>query len=265
MPLADLDTYQTAPHQPRSLLVRVFPWPELAFYLPVLRIVFRSSRMARRDRFGDDEWVGASLGIIRAMESVGMVLSVEGMEHFRGLTGPVVFVGNHMSTLETFVLPSIIQPVRPVTFVVKESLLTYPVFGPIMRSRNPVAVGRTNPREDLKAVLEGGQERLARGVSLIVFPQTTRTPVFDPGQFNTIGVKLAARAGVPVVPLALKTDAWGNGRRLKDFGRVDPGLPVHFRFGAPIVPEGKGTAAQESTVRFIQEALAEWQRELMGR
>jgi len=265
MPLAALDTYRTSPQHPRSLLARLSPWPEPAFYPPVLRIVFRASRLARQGRYGDDQWVESSQGIIRVMESVGMQLTVEGLEHLRGLDGPVVFVGNHMSTLETFVLPSIIQPVRPVTFVVKESLLTYPVFGPVMRSRNPVAVGRSNPREDLKAVLEGGQERLARGISLIVFPQTTRTPVFDPEQFNTIGVKLAARAGVPVVPLALKTDAWGNGRKLKDFGKVNPSLPVHFRFGAPIPPEGKGAAAQEATVRFIRDALAEWEEELRRR
>jgi 1-acyl-sn-glycerol-3-phosphate acyltransferase len=134
-----------------------------------------------------------------------------------------------------------------------------------MRARNPVAVGRTNPREDLKAVLEGGQERLGRGISLIVFPQTTRTPVFDLEQFNSIGAKLAARAGVPLVPLALKTDAWGNGRILKDFGRLDPSLPVHFRFGAPIAAEGKGAAAQEATVRFIREALGEWETEVVRR
>jgi len=164
MPLAALDTYRTSPQHPRSLLARLSPWPEPAFYPPVLRIVFRASRLARQGRYGDDQWVESSQGIIRVMESVGMQLTVEGLEHLRGLDGPVVFVGNHMSTLETFVLPSIIQPVRPVTFVVKESLLTYPVFGPVMRSRNPVAVGRSNPREDLKAVLEGGQERLARGI-----------------------------------------------------------------------------------------------------
>jgi len=265
MLLADRDTYRTAPQKPRSLLARLSPWPELAFYLPVLRIVFRSARLARRGRYGDDEWVEASRGIIRSMEAVGMELAVEGLNHLRVPTEPVVIIGNHMSTLETFVLPAMIQPVRPVTFVVKESLLTYPVFGPVMRSRDPVAVGRTNPREDLKAVLEGGQQRLARGISLIVFPQTTRTPVFDPEQFNSVGVKLAARAGVPVIPLALKTDAWGNGRMFKDFGRVNPGLPVRFRFGAPLSPEGKGTAAQETTVRFIRDALAEWEEELLRR
>jgi 1-acyl-sn-glycerol-3-phosphate acyltransferase len=94
-----------------------------------------------------------------------------------------------------------------------------------------------------------------------VFPQTTRTVSFDPAQFNTIGVKLAARAGVPVVPLALKTDAWGNGKWIRDFGPVDRSQPVHFRFGEPVAPEGKGARAQEITIEFIRKALAEWKHE----
>jgi 1-acyl-sn-glycerol-3-phosphate acyltransferase len=81
--------------------------------------------------------------------------------------GPVVFVGNHMSTLETFVLPCVIQPVNRVAFVVKESLLTTPFFGPVMRSRDPVVVGRKNPREDLKTVLEQGAEKIKNGISVI--------------------------------------------------------------------------------------------------
>jgi len=256
--IAEHDTYRT-PAGRRSAWTRLCPVPRVNLYLPVLGVVIRANRLARQDRYGDREWVHSSLTILRALEGTGMRVSVEGLEHLRALEGPAVFLGNHMSTLETFVLPGIIHPVRPVTFVVKGSLLTYPLFGPIMRSRDPVAVGRRNPREDLTAVLRGGAERLGRGISVIVFPQTTRTSRFDPAQFNTIGVKLAARAGVPVVPVALRTDAWGNGRWVKDFGPVHPDRPVHFRFGEPLVVEGKGAAAHEATVRFIQEALAEWE------
>jgi len=85
-----------------------------------------------------------------------------------------------MSILETFVLPCLIQPHRDVTFVVKESLITYPLFGQVMRSRQPVVVGRDNPREDLKTVLEEGQKRLEANISIIIFPQTTRSVEFDP-------------------------------------------------------------------------------------
>ena len=189
---------------------------------------------------------------------MGVSLEITGLNHLEGLDTACVFIGNHMSVLETFALPGTIRPYMPVTFIVKTSLLTYPVFGHVMRSRDPIAVGRTNPREDLRAVLEGGKERLARGISLIVFPQTTRSPAFDPAEFNTLGVKLAQRAGVPVVPMALLTDAWGTGKRFKDFGKIDPSRAVHLAFGEPMRIEGRGSDEHEAIVSFIQGKLKEW-------
>jgi 1-acyl-sn-glycerol-3-phosphate acyltransferase len=164
-----------------------------------------------------------------------------------------------MSALETFVLPVIIAPIKDATFVVKQSLVEYPVFKHVMRARNPVTVGRSNPRDDLKAVLEGGAERLKAGLSIIIFPQTTRTPVFYPDQFNSIGIKLAKRAGVPAVPFALKTDAWGNGNWLKDFGRIDPAKTVHFAFGKPLRIGDRGSEEHRQIVEFIQAKLKEWE------
>jgi 1-acyl-sn-glycerol-3-phosphate acyltransferase len=122
-------------------------------------------------------------------------------------------------------------------------------------------VTRTHPRQDFKTVLDEGAVRLGRGISIIVFPQTTRTEHFEPSQFNSIGVKLAKRAGVPIVPLALKTDAWGNGRRLKDFGRVDPTKGVHFSFGAPLWVTGRGAEAHQAVIRFIGDRMERWRAE----
>ena len=166
-----------------------------------------------------------------------------------------------MSTLETFMLPGIIRPHRAVTFVMKKSLVTLPFFGAVMRSRDPIVVGRTNPREDLTAVLEGGVERLKKGISIIVFPQSTRTPDFDPQHFNTIGVKLARKAGVPVVPLALKTDAWGTGKKLKELGPIKSGLPVRYKFAAPMDIHGNGREEQAFICDFIGTQLASWRKE----
>ena len=147
------------------------------------------------------------------------------------------------------------------TFVVKKSLVSLPVFGAVMRSRDPIVVGRTNPREDLTAVLEGGVERLKKGISIIVFPQSTRTPDFDPQHFNTIGVKLARKAGVPVVPLALKTDAWGTGKKLKELGPIKSGLPVRYKFAAPMDIHGNGREEQAFICDFISSHLARWRKE----
>ena len=138
------------------------------------------------------------------------------MENITKPAGSVLFISNHMSTLETMILPSIIGPHKELTFVVKESLVKHPLFGDVMRSRNPIVVGRTDPRKDLEAVMNGGVELLNNGISIVIFPQSTRSVEFNPEEFNSLGVKLAKKAGADIVPIALKTDFWGNGTLIKE-------------------------------------------------
>jgi 1-acyl-sn-glycerol-3-phosphate acyltransferase len=232
--------------------------PTTVFYAKVLGIVVRASRLARKDLYDNRRWIQSSLTAVRVLESVGGRFEIQGLENIGRLNSACVFIGNHMSVLETFVLPCLIVPVRDVTFVVKESLINYPLFGHVMRSRQPVVVGRDNPREDLRVVMEEGRRRIEEGISVVIFPQTTRSPAFEPKKFNTLGVKLAKRCGVPAVPFALKTDAWGLGRRLKDFGPVSPDKTVHIRFGEPMTIEGSGREEHQSIVSFIQANLAAW-------
>jgi 1-acyl-sn-glycerol-3-phosphate acyltransferase len=252
------DSYTSGPRRV-SLPARALP--SLTFYLEVLSIVVRASRKAKRGRYDTAAWCESSVETLRALERVGVTFEITGMDSFKMLDGPCVFIGNHMSTLETFVLPTIIAPYKDATFVVKQSLVEYPVFKHVMRSRDPITVGRSNPRDDLRAVLEGGTKKLNAGVSIIIFPQTTRTPVFDPAQFNTIGMKLAKKAEAPVVPFALKTDAWGNGKILKDYGRIDPSKKVRFAFGKPLWVRDRGTGEHEEVLAFITGKLGEWEAE----
>ena len=247
--------YQTSP-KPVSFLAKRFP--ALSFYPQFITIVFKASVKAKRSRYDGIEWCQSSFGVLQALEKVGVYFEITGIEHVKQLENPCVFIANHMSVLETVILPVIIRPVKKVTFVVKQSLLNYPVFRHIMRSRNPIAVNRTNPREDLKAVLEGGVERLKNGISVVVFPQTTRTPSFEPAQFNTIGIKLARRAQVPIVPIALLTEAWGNGKYIKDFGEIDPAKKVYFAFGEPMWIQSRGSEEHEVILQFISGKLQKW-------
>jgi 1-acyl-sn-glycerol-3-phosphate acyltransferase len=248
-------SYRSAPGDP-AIFTRTFPG--FSFYTRFAYIVCKGSNVARLGRYSDAEWSRNSLEVMRTLEAVGIRIDIAGTEHFSRLPGPCVFIGNHMSTLDAFVLPTVIQPLKPVAFVVKRSLVEYPIFGHLMRARDPIVVGRTNPRDDLKAVFEGGVARLQSGISIVVFPQKTRSPLFDPAAFNTIGIKLAKRAQVPVIPLALKTDAWANGRHLKDFGKIDPAKAVHFAFGEPLRVQGNGAAEHQMVSEFIREKLLAW-------
>ena len=255
-PIASVDSYVTAEPRRRGF-ARFLPL-QIGFYLHIIYVMIWSSTRARRGTYGDHGWVFSSRMVWDALERAGCRGQFEGMENLRVVNGPAVFVGNHMSTTETFILPMMVEPFHHCTFVIKPSLMDYPVFGPVMRSRNPIVVSRDNPRQDLVTVLEEGSKRLAEGVSVILFPQTTRTTEFDPESFNSLGVKLAARAGVPVIPIALKTDMWENGRKLRDFGPIRPERTVHFAFGAPMAVEGNGKTTHQAVVQFIDERLKRW-------
>jgi len=228
------------------------------FYLRLFSIIFRASRFAKNDRYDGSDWMESSYEVMQQLEKAGVRVEISGIENVVKANGPVVIIGNHMSMMETLILPVMVQPIKPVTFVVKETLLTYPVFNHVVCSRNPIAVTRTNPRQDLKTVLNEGFDRLNKGVSVIVFPQTTRSHSFDEKQMSSIGVKLAKKAGVSIVPLALKTDCWQNGKRFKDFGKLDVSKTAHFAFGEPMTVEGKGAAEHAVVNSFIAGKLEEW-------
>lgn len=250
--------YRTAPRK-TSLLARTFP--SLTFFPQLHRSIFRSSAIARRGEYDDQAWIDTSVTILQALEGVGCQFEVTGLDQFDKFEGPCLIVANHISSLETGVLPALIRPLRPVTFVVKQSLLDYPIFRHVMRARRPIAVTQTNPRADLKTMLEEGAKRLAEGTSIIVFPQGARRATFDPTEFNSIGVKLAQRSNVPIVPLALMTSAWPLGKLVTDFGRLDPGRKIRMAFGEPMTIEGRGGDANARLITYIESYLRRWDAE----
>ena len=104
-----------------------------------------------------------------------------------------------------------------------------------------------------------GKKLLAEGKSLIVFPQSTRTASFEPEKFNSLGIKIAKSAGVPVVPFALKTDFLSQGKGIfRDLGPVHPGRHTWFEFGPAMEITGNGQEQLQQTVEFIQSRLEEW-------
>ncbi len=233
-------------------------FPSLRYHRVVLSCVWRGARKARRGEYDLAAWSESSATILLAVEACGGRIVIDGLAPLAALDGPCVVAANHMSALETYALASILAPFNDVTFVVKRSLLSYPMFGAILRSVKSIAVSRSDPRSDLKTLLSEGVERLSAGTSLILFPQARRRVSFDPAAFNSIACKVAGRAGVPVVPLALKTDFQAQGRLVPEFGRIHPEKDVLFSFGAPIEARRREKQAHRETVAVIKDRLQSW-------
>ncbi len=228
------------------------------YYIRLLYTLFHASFPARRGSLDNAKWAMYSYRVLRVVESVGGNVNIAGLESVSDQQGPVVYIGNHMSLAETLILPGIALAFNRVNFVIKEELRHYPVLGSIFRALGLIAVSRKNPREDFKVVLREGHKFISNGGSVIIFPQATRSVEFDVQAFNTLGVKLASRAGVPVVPVAIKTDFHGNGKLIKDMGPLDLSKMLYFKFGEPMAVAGKGREAHQYVVEFISENLKAW-------
>ena len=200
------------------LVKRFYIWATLIYYTQLFNIILTESLTASKIPYEGKTWAKGSLGVLKIVESAGGEFHISGLKALSGHKGPVVYVANHMSLLDTLVLPCILLAFSKVTFVVKEGLLKYPVLGTIIRAIHPIAVTRENPRQDLRTVLNQGLSLISSGCSIIIFPQATRSAIFDETTFNSLGVKLAQRANVPVVPIALKTDFQGNGENHQRYG-----------------------------------------------
>jgi len=250
--------YETSPEDRPSRQARVGAFSALRYAGVIIGIMWRCAWQNLRGKFDHAAWGEICMSTVTTAERLGAVVTCEGFEQMAAHRGPVVYVSNHMSTLETLALPSILVAFGRLAIILKQSLIDIPFVGASAITLGFIAVSRKNAREDLKVVLEEGAKRLADGYSVLLFPQGTRQDVFENKRFNSLGAKLAERAGVPLVPIAVQTDFLQNGKWIKDFGPVDPSRPIRFACG-PLLPAELGARqAHEQSVAFIGERLKAW-------
>lgn len=252
------NTYETVGEKKTSLHKALARKYDFWIYLNVLWIVIKARVLLPFKKGSKESIERRAFDLLQLIEDAGGHIKIENIQNVRNLKRPVVFVANHMSLIETFVLSTlIITEIQEVTTVVKSSLIRYPLFGPVLGSLNPICVDRQNPKKDLKSVLEKGREVLRGGKSVLIFPQSTRSEIFRPSEFNSLGLKLAERAGVDIMPIALQTDFLGIGKIIRDFGPVRRNRQVRFRFGQP-QDSGGGKEIQKDIVKFIVDTVEEW-------
>ena len=117
--------YHTPPDA-SSFWGRLFP--SFSFYTSFLANIYFSSRKAQRGEYDDEAWRLSSFKVLQALERTGLQVSISGIEHLQALKTPCVLVGNHVSMMDTVIVPAIVAQETRMTFIIKESLMDYPVF-----------------------------------------------------------------------------------------------------------------------------------------
>ena len=235
-------------------------WTTTSFSWSVFSVFPRCAISENLRMLTTDKWAHYCFAALRKAEAFGTKVTADGWENRRDYEGPVVYLCNHLSTLETILLPFVLLTFGPFNVVVKASLSHLPALERAAEHMGLVPIGRTSPREDLMTIFRVGGERIAKGISFLIFAQGRRQPVFERKGWSSIGAKLAEKAGVPVMPIAVKTDIQPtrpNGKGwFKDFGTVDPSKDIRLRCG----PVQKGTSREMHAASFdwIKAQLDEW-------
>jgi putative phosphoserine phosphatase/1-acylglycerol-3-phosphate O-acyltransferase len=144
--------------------------------------------------------VAASVGSDLGLATAGVRLRVIGEENIWAAR-PAVFLFNHQSQLDVFVLGSLLR--KDFTGVAKKSLERDPFFGPVGFLADVAYIDRTDSTKARQG-LEPAVEALRAGKSIAIAPEGTRSPTprllpFKKGPFH-----MAMQAGVPVVPIVMR-------------------------------------------------------------
>lgn len=170
----------------------------------------------------------------------GIDYRVEGRKHIQH---PAIIFCKHQSTWETYIL-QIIFP--PISFVFKSELLWIPFFGWGLATMKPISIQRGTGHKAVKQLVAGGIKRLQEGLSVVIFPEGTRTHATGPGRYRIGGAVLAAESGYPVIPVAHNAgEFWKRKGFIKKPGNIT------VRIGPAILTQGK-------TPEAILEEARQW-------
>jgi acyl carrier protein len=172
-------------------------------------------------------------------------VAVRGLENLPG-SGPFVIAANHTSYLDGAVLLAALQW-RRYAFVAKRELADSFIAKTLVQGLGARFVERFEVQRSAEHADEL-VEAAKSGVSLIVFPEGTLLRHTGLMPFRTGAFQVAAQAGIPVVPVALR----GVRSVLRDGTWYPRRAPIAVTFGAPIHPEGNdwnATVALRDRVR----------------
>ncbi len=145
--------------------------------------------------------------------------------------GPCIVMANHQSQLDIIVLYAVLRG-RRIGFVAKDSLFRTPLFGSAMFAAGHVPIDRSNRRKAMESIDKATQQA-ARGVTIVIFPEGTRSTDFSKLQeFKTGGFIMALKSGLPVVPIIIN----GSGPLLPKGSVTFPAGPkvIRVRALAPV-------------------------------
>ncbi|UCH72989.1 MAG: 1-acyl-sn-glycerol-3-phosphate acyltransferase [Rhodospirillales bacterium] len=142
--------------------------------------------------------------------------------------GPVIFAAKHQSAWDTLG-PSLLHP--EMVYVLKRELTWIPAWGWYLIRVGMIPIDRSKGPKALKGLVHRAREAIAKGRSVLIFPQGTRTAPGAKRPYLPGVAALYAGLDVPVVPVALNSGLFWPRRQLRKW----PGT-ITLEYLEPISP-----------------------------
>ncbi len=181
--------------------------------------------------------------------ALGQRFAMTGAHHIPR-SGGVLLAFNHIGYVDFVYGGLAAQPSkRLVRFMSKRELFDHRLTGPLMRSLHHIEVDRGAG----VASYEKAVDYLRSGEAVGIFPEATISRAMELKEFKTGTVRIAAEAGVPIVPVIL----WGTQRMMtkdhpRDFSR---GTTIAINVGSPIRPSGEDPVAETAQLHAVMSQM----------
>lgn len=183
----------------RTLIWFSYFWISLFATLPTLKRVEKMTSPEDKEKKEEITEEIARRWSGKLLRLAGVEVSVHGEENIPA-DQTVLYVGNHQSNFDIPILLHYIKGSKG--FIAKKELEKMPVISRWMTVIDCVFMDRDNVRKSAIAINQG-IKNLKAGISMVVFPEGTRSRDGKPLEFKQGALKLATKSGVPVIPITI--------------------------------------------------------------
>lgn len=182
----------------RTIIWFIYFWLYMVVCIPM------SIHVRRLENRGNMEEIDRAVnGVVkkwarRMLWMAGATVSVTGRENLP--EGAFVAIANHQGNFDIPIMLSCVG--EPRGLIAKQELAKLPAISGWMRHLHCLFVDRSSPRAGAQIIIDGAQ-MLQEGHSLTIFPEGTRSKGGPLGEFKAGAFRIAARAGVPIVPVTI--------------------------------------------------------------
>lgn len=181
--------------------------------------------------------------------AAGVRVRASGVEHV-GPDRAQIFVANHQSMLDIWAMMAALP--ASLRFITKAELGRIPVFARACRSAGHVFIDRGDPSAASLAIRKAGERMREEGLSLVLFPEGTRSRDGRLGRFKKGGFALAIETRATLVPVALE----GGARILpKGAWLPEPGV-IHLRCAPPVPLDRLGPEDRDELLERTRATIA---------